>query len=71
MSEEKKVVIKRLKSAQTMGQFMVDYYRELDQAAKAGKPKIAWCTSVGPAEILRALGFLIFGSISSFLGSVW
>ncbi|MDJ0912580.1 MAG: 2-hydroxyacyl-CoA dehydratase family protein [Desulfobacterales bacterium] len=60
MSEEKKVVIKRLKSAQTMGQFMVDYYRELDQAAKAGKPKIAWCTSVGPAEILRALGFLIY-----------
>ena len=32
-----------------------DYYRELDAASKKGQPKIAWCTSVGPAELLRAL----------------
>ena len=60
MSEEKKVVIKRLASAATIGKFMRDYYIELDEAAKAGEPKIAWCTSVGPAEILRALGFLVY-----------
>ena len=60
MPEEKKVVIKRLKSAGTISKFMKDYYIELDEAVKAGEPKIAWCTSVGPAEILRALGFLVY-----------
>ena len=60
MPEEKKVVIKRLKSAGTISKFMKDYYIELDEAVKAGEPKIAWCTSVGPAEILRAFGFLVY-----------
>jgi benzoyl-CoA reductase/2-hydroxyglutaryl-CoA dehydratase subunit BcrC/BadD/HgdB len=39
---------------------MRDYYLELDAAAKKGSPKIAWCTSVGPAEILRAFGFQVY-----------
>jgi len=60
MPEEKKVVIKRLASAATIGNFMRDYYFELDEAMKAGDPKIAWCTSVGPAEILRAFGFKVY-----------
>jgi benzoyl-CoA reductase/2-hydroxyglutaryl-CoA dehydratase subunit BcrC/BadD/HgdB len=32
----------------------------LDRAAKEGSPKIAWCTSVGPAELLLSLGFLVY-----------
>jgi len=28
--------------------------------AKAGGPKVAWCTSVGPSEILTALGFKVY-----------
>ena len=60
MNEEKKIVIKRLKAARDLGKFMADYYYELDDASKSGKQKIAWCTSVGPAEILRGLGFLIY-----------
>ena len=60
MSEEKKVAIKKLKSAAVTGKFMADYYHELDAAAKTGEKKIAWCTSVGPAEILRAMGFLVY-----------
>jgi benzoyl-CoA reductase/2-hydroxyglutaryl-CoA dehydratase subunit BcrC/BadD/HgdB len=60
MTAEKKVVRKKLKSAGDIGKFMADYYLELDEAAKEGEPKIAWCTSVGPAEILRALGFLVY-----------
>ncbi|MFH1982856.1 MAG: 2-hydroxyacyl-CoA dehydratase family protein [Pseudomonadota bacterium] len=60
MSEEKKVTIKKLKSAAVTGKFMADYYYELDGAAKTGEQKIAWCTSVGPAEILRAMGFLVY-----------
>jgi len=57
---EKKVAIKKLKSAAVSGKFMADYYYELDAAAKSGEKKIAWCTSVGPAEILRAMGFLVY-----------
>ncbi len=60
MSEEKKAPRKKLAAAADINQFMRDYYLELDAAAAAGSPKIAWCTSVGPAEILRALGFLVY-----------
>ncbi len=60
MVEEKKVVRKKIAAAADVGKFMADYYLELDAASKKGDPKIAWCTSVGPAEILRAMGFLIY-----------
>jgi benzoyl-CoA reductase/2-hydroxyglutaryl-CoA dehydratase subunit BcrC/BadD/HgdB len=39
---------------------MADYYLELDHASSTAEKKIAWCTSVGPAEILRAMGFLVY-----------
>jgi benzoyl-CoA reductase/2-hydroxyglutaryl-CoA dehydratase subunit BcrC/BadD/HgdB len=42
-----------------MNRIMSEYFYELDHAAKTGDKKIAWCTSVGPAEILRAMGFLV------------
>jgi benzoyl-CoA reductase/2-hydroxyglutaryl-CoA dehydratase subunit BcrC/BadD/HgdB len=60
MIEEKKIIRKKLKAATDISQFMADYYYELDAASKKGDPKIAWCTSVGPAEILRAMGFLVY-----------
>lgn len=41
-------------------QVMKDYFLDLDQAAKDPDRKVAWCTSVGPAEILRAMGFEVF-----------
>jgi len=71
MPEEKKVVIRRLESAKLLGKFMADYYYELDAAAKSGEKKIAWCTSVGPAEILRGMGFLTYfpETHSAMLGS--
>ena len=51
---------KRLNSSNVLGKFMSDYYYELDNAAKIKDRKIAWCTSVGPAELLRALGYLVY-----------
>ena len=60
MSDENKPLRKKLKAASEISRFMADYYHELDKASKKGLPKIAWCTSVGPAEILRALGFLVY-----------
>jgi benzoyl-CoA reductase/2-hydroxyglutaryl-CoA dehydratase subunit BcrC/BadD/HgdB len=41
-------------------QVMANHFRELDEAAQRGDPRIAWCTSVGPAELLRAMGFLVY-----------
>jgi benzoyl-CoA reductase/2-hydroxyglutaryl-CoA dehydratase subunit BcrC/BadD/HgdB len=60
MASEKKISRKKLKSTAAVSKYMADYYYELNDAAQAGDPKIAWCTSVGPAEILRAMGFRVY-----------
>jgi len=60
MNSEKKIIRKKLKSTGIISKFMADYYYELNAASDSGNPKIAWCTSVGPAEILRAMGFLVY-----------
>jgi benzoyl-CoA reductase/2-hydroxyglutaryl-CoA dehydratase subunit BcrC/BadD/HgdB len=59
MSEEKIRKIKKIQAAGHMRKIMADYFYELDAAAKAGSPKVAWCTSVGPAELLLSLGFVV------------
>ena len=38
---------------------MFQYFTELENGAAEGK-KTAWCTSVGPAELLRAMGFNVY-----------
>ncbi len=60
MTEEKKVAIKKIQATGHMRKIMADYFYELDSASKDGSPKIAWCTSVGPAELLLSLGFLVY-----------
>ena len=39
---------------------MDDYFGRLRDAAETGRRKIAWCTSVGPAELLYSLGFEVY-----------
>lgn len=39
---------------------MNHYFTDLDRAARNRDRKIAWCTSAGPAEILRAMDFEVF-----------
>ena len=51
---------KPIKAVKKMAGIMADYFYELDRAAKSGEKKVAWCTSVGPAELLRAMGFLVY-----------
>ena len=51
---------KEIKATGQMKKIMADHFYELDKAMKAGSPKIAWCTSVGPAELLRAMGFVVY-----------
>ena len=60
MTLDKNMTRKKLKSAAAISKFMADYYYELNAASESGNPKIAWCTSVGPAEILRAMGYLVY-----------
>jgi benzoyl-CoA reductase/2-hydroxyglutaryl-CoA dehydratase subunit BcrC/BadD/HgdB len=59
MSEEQKVKRKAIKCTEVMNKYMADYFLELDRCAKTGEKKIAWCTSVGPAELLHSLGFAV------------
>jgi benzoyl-CoA reductase/2-hydroxyglutaryl-CoA dehydratase subunit BcrC/BadD/HgdB len=60
MGEEKKVVRKKIEATGIMNKYMADYFYELDRASKSGVKKIAWCTSVGPAELLLSMGFLVY-----------
>jgi benzoyl-CoA reductase/2-hydroxyglutaryl-CoA dehydratase subunit BcrC/BadD/HgdB len=60
MGEEKKVIRKKIEATSTMNKYMADYFYELDRASKSGDKKIAWCTSVGPAELLLSMGFLVY-----------
>ena len=60
MAEEKKVTIKKIQAIRSYRKVMADYFYEMDRAAKKGEPKIAWCSSVGPAELLLSLGFLVY-----------
>ena len=59
MAEEKKTVRKKIQATDRMNKIMADYFYGLNEAATTGKQKVAWCTSVGPAELLRAMGFAV------------
>jgi benzoyl-CoA reductase/2-hydroxyglutaryl-CoA dehydratase subunit BcrC/BadD/HgdB len=43
-----------------MKKIMADHFLELDAASKSSDTKVAWCTSVGPAELLRAFDFKVY-----------
>ncbi|GAF86066.1 unnamed protein product, partial [marine sediment metagenome] len=60
MADEKKASRKKIRATGEMGRYMFNYFKELDQASKTGDKKIAWCTSVGPAELLLSMGFLVY-----------
>jgi benzoyl-CoA reductase/2-hydroxyglutaryl-CoA dehydratase subunit BcrC/BadD/HgdB len=60
MPEQKKPVHKKIEATDKLKEILADYFFELDEASRDKTRKIAWCTSVGPAEILRSLGFLVY-----------
>lgn len=45
-----------IKATKVLRELMSDYYQSLGNHNK----KIAWCTSVGPAELLRSFGFEVY-----------
>jgi len=60
MVDEKNLKIKKLESARMMKKIMADHFYEMDEASKSDTEKVAWCTSVGPAELLNAMGFHVY-----------
>ncbi|MGD9158560.1 MAG: 2-hydroxyacyl-CoA dehydratase family protein [Desulfobacteraceae bacterium] len=60
MSEDKKPARKKFECQGLYNKVMANHFYELDEASKTGSKKIAWCTSVGPAELLRGMGFLVY-----------
>ena len=50
---------KEFEATKKMKGVMGKYFMDLTAGAEQGK-KTAWCTSVGPAELLRALGFNVY-----------
>jgi len=49
-----------IKSQRRLGALMRDHFLDLDAAAGDSVRKVAWCTSVGPCEILTAMGFDVY-----------
>ncbi len=60
MAKDEKPTRKTIKAALEMNKIMSHYFYEMDNAVKTGCKKIAWCSSVGPAEILRGMDFLVY-----------
>ncbi|MCX5768077.1 MAG: 2-hydroxyacyl-CoA dehydratase family protein [Gemmatimonadetes bacterium] len=48
-----------LRSTAALRDTMSAYYKKLGDAVTHKSAPVAWCTSVGPAELLRALGFAV------------
>jgi len=60
MPEEKERQQRDFRSTGKLKQLMAGHFHELADASTTGARKIAWCTSVGPAELLRGMGFLVY-----------
>jgi len=50
----------KLQSANELRKTMDNYFARLKEAVETGTKKIAWCTSVGPAELLYSMGFEVY-----------
>jgi benzoyl-CoA reductase/2-hydroxyglutaryl-CoA dehydratase subunit BcrC/BadD/HgdB len=49
-----------IKSTKPLRDLMAKHFLELDEAVQSKSKKVAWCTSVGPAELAVAMGFLVY-----------
>jgi len=50
----------KLTSVSALRKTMDDYFNRLKTAVEKKNKKIAWCTSVGPAELLYSMGFEVY-----------
>jgi len=49
-----------LASGARLKEIMTAHFMGVDRAARERSAPVAWCTSVGPVELLRALGYQVF-----------
>ncbi len=49
-----------LEARKPLKKLMAGHFRELDEAARTKSRPVAWISSVGPAELLLAMGFLVY-----------
>ncbi|MFQ5489360.1 MAG: 2-hydroxyacyl-CoA dehydratase subunit D [Phycisphaerae bacterium] len=49
-----------IRSQKRLKELMRDYFLDLDSAARDPSRRVAWCSSVGPCEILTALGYAVY-----------
>ncbi|MFC1966221.1 2-hydroxyacyl-CoA dehydratase subunit D [Chloroflexota bacterium] len=57
MEEKKRVGITAVKQ---LKELMAQHFLEIDEAVRTKSKKVAWCSSVGPAELALSLGFLVY-----------
>ncbi len=60
MTENTTAPRRAIQATSTMKKLMANHFLSLEQAKKTGNKKVAWCTSVGPAELLHSMGFLVY-----------
>ena len=49
-----------LQSTRELKTIMQQYFSELEEASSTENRKIAWCSSIGPCELLHAMGFAVY-----------
>jgi benzoyl-CoA reductase/2-hydroxyglutaryl-CoA dehydratase subunit BcrC/BadD/HgdB len=49
-----------IEASARLKQIMADHFAAVGQAARERTAPVAWCSSVGPVELLRALGYQVF-----------
>lgn len=59
-SREARGAVAELESVARLREIMAAHFAAVDRAARERTAPVAWCTSVGPAELLRALGYQVF-----------
>ena len=59
LNQDKGELVK-LTSANDLRMTMDGYFSRLREATETGSRKVAWCTSVGPAELLYSMGFEVY-----------
>lgn len=57
MEERRRIEIK---AAKQLKDLMAKHFLDIDEAVKTGSRKVAWCSSVGPAELALSMGILVY-----------
>ncbi len=60
MASQRGTTEAQLRSTARLKELMSSHFTTLDRAARERSAPVAWCTSVGPVELLRALGYQVF-----------